>query len=50
MKGCLRKRGLYVREARIMVQDRREGLGFVRRNAWGVAREIKSDLKEMPKL
>ena len=35
IKGCLRKRGLYVRQAWRMVQDRGEW-GFVRGNAWGV--------------
>ena len=34
---CLRKRGLDVRQARRMVQDRSEWRGFVRGNAWGVA-------------
>ena len=37
MKGCLRKRGLDVRQARKIVQDRSEWGGFVRGNAWGVA-------------
>ena len=37
-KDCLRKRGLDVKQARRMVQDRCEWLWFVRRNAWGVAR------------
>ena len=38
VKECLRKRGLDVRQTRRMVQDRGEWWGFVRRNAWGVAR------------
>ena len=38
VKECLRKRGLDVGEARRMVQNRSEWRGFVRRNAWGVAR------------
>ena len=38
VKECFRKRGLDVRQARRMVQDRREWLGFVRRNAWGINR------------
>ena len=36
-KECLKKRGLDVRQARRMVQDRNEWRGFVRGNAWGVA-------------
>ena len=38
MKECLKKRGLDVRQARKMVQFRDEWRGFVRRNAWDVAR------------
>ena len=38
MKDCLRKRGLVVRQARRMVQDRSEWQGFVRGNTWGIAR------------
>ena len=38
LKECLRKRGLYVRQARRMVQDRSEWWGFVRGNAWGITR------------
>ena len=38
VKECLRKRGLDVRQTRRMVQDRSEWRGFVRGNAWGVAR------------
>ena len=34
---CLRKRGLNVRQARKMVQDRSEWQGFVMENACGVA-------------
>ena len=34
MKECLKKRGLDVRQARRMVQDRSEWWGFVRGNAW----------------
>ena len=37
VKECLRKRGLDIRKARRMVQDRREWRGFVRGSAWGVA-------------
>ena len=37
VKECLKKRGLDIRQARKMVQDRREWQGFVRGNAWGVA-------------
>ena len=38
VKECLRKRGLDVRQARRMVQDRSEWRGFVSGNAWSVAR------------
>ena len=38
VKECLEKRGLDVRQARRMVHDRSVWRGFVRRNAWGVAR------------
>ena len=38
VKECLRKRGLDVRQARRMIQDRNEWRGFVRGNAWGIAR------------
>ena len=38
INDCLRKRGLDVRQARRMVQDRSEWRGFVRWNAWDVAR------------
>ena len=34
LKECLKKRGLDVRQARRMVQDRIEWRGFVRVNAW----------------
>ena len=37
MKECIKKRGLDVRQARRMVQDRNEWLGFVRGNALGIA-------------
>ena len=37
MKDCLRKRGLDVRQARKMVQDRSEWQRFVKGNAWGIA-------------
>ena len=37
VKECLRKRGLDVRQARRMVQDRSEWRRFVRGNAWDVA-------------
>ena len=36
VKNSLRERGLDVRQARIMVQDRSEWWEFMRRNAWGV--------------
>ena len=35
---CLKKRGLDVRQARRMVQNRSEWRGFVRGHAWSVAR------------
>ena len=38
MKECLKKRGVDVRQARRMVQDRSGWRGFVRGNVWGVAR------------
>ena len=38
VKGCLKKRGLDVRQARRIVQDRSEWCGFVRGNAFDVAR------------
>ena len=38
VKECLKKKGLDVRQARRMVQDRSESRGFVRGNAWGVPR------------
>ena len=37
MKDCFRIRGVDVRQARRMVQDRRQWQVFVRVNAWGVA-------------
>ena len=40
MKEYLRKIGLDVRQARIIVQDKNEWQGFVRRNAWGVVQEM----------
>ena len=38
VKECLRKSGLDKGQARRMVQDRTERRGFIRGNAWGVAR------------
>ena len=38
MKECLRKRGLDIRQAKRIEQDRSECLGFVMGNAWDVAR------------
>ena len=40
MKEYLRKRGLDVRQATRIVQDRSEWREFVMGNAWGVAREM----------
>ena len=39
LKDLLRKRGLNVRQARRLVQDRSEWREFVRGNTWGIARE-----------
>ena len=50
MKDCLRKRGLDVRQATRKVRDMSEWWGFVRGNAWGVARGMNPDLDEMPEL
>ena len=41
VKECLRKRGLDVRQARRMVQDRNNWQGFVRGNAWGISHGMK---------
>ena len=38
VKECLKNRGLDIRQARRMVQDRSEWWGFLRGNAWGIAR------------
>ena len=48
MKECLKKRGLDVRQARRMVQDRSEWWGFVMGNAWGVTRGMNPDLYKIP--
>ena len=40
MKDCLKKRGLDIRQARRMVQNRSEWWRFVRGNVWGVARVV----------
>ena len=37
VKDCLKKRGLDVSQARIMVHNRSVWRGFVNGNAWGVA-------------
>ena len=42
VKECLRKRRLDVRQARRIVQNRSEWRGFVRGNAWYVARGMNS--------
>ena len=42
LKDCLRKRGLEVRQARRVVQDRSEWQGFVRGNALGIAQGMKA--------
>ena len=41
VKNCLKKRGLDVRQAKIMVHDRSIWPGFVKVNVWGVARGMK---------
>ena len=41
MKECLKKRGLDVRQAKRMVQDKSEWWGFVRGNVRGVVLGIK---------
>ena len=38
VKECLKKRGLEIRQARRMVQDKSEWRRFVRGNAWSVPR------------
>ena len=40
VKDCLKKRGLDFRQARRMVHDRNLWKGFVKGNAWSVARRI----------
>ena len=40
VKECLKKRGLDIRQARRMAQDRNEWQVFVRGDAWGVARRM----------
>ena len=40
MKDCLKNRGLDVKQARRMVQDRSKWWGFVRGNPWGVVRRM----------
>ena len=40
VKESLRKRGLNVREARTMVQDRSERQRFMKGSVWGVARRM----------
>ena len=50
VKECLKKRGLGIRQARRIIQDKSEWWGFVRGNAWGVARGETPDLEEMPQL
>ena len=42
VKDCLKKRGLYVRQARIMSHNKGVWRGFVGRNAWGVVRGMHS--------
>ena len=41
MNDSFKKSGLDVRQARRMVHDRSLWRGFIRGNAWGVAREMK---------
>ena len=40
VKGCLKKRGLNVRQARRMVHNRSIWRGIFEGNAWGVARRM----------
>ena len=40
VKDCLKKRGLDVREASRIVDDRSVQQGFVRRNVWSIARRM----------
>ena len=40
MKECLKKMWVDVKQARRMVQDRNDRRGFLRGNAWGIAREM----------
>ena len=40
MKDFLRERGLDVRQARRMVEDRSEWQGYVRGDAWGAAERM----------
>ena len=40
VKDCLKDRGLDVRQARRMVQDRNKWWGFMKGNAWSVPRGI----------
>ena len=40
VQECLKKRGLDVKETRRMVHDRSVWRGFVRGNAWGLARRM----------
>ena len=40
VKECLKKRGLDVKETRRMVHNRSVWRGFVRGNAWGLARRM----------
>ena len=47
VKDCLKKRGLDVRQARRMLDDRIVWRGFVRGNAWGVARGMNPWLCEL---
>ena len=42
VEECLKKRGLDVRQAKRMLQDRSEWWGFVRGNAWGVVNGMNS--------
>ena len=40
VKDCLKKRGLYFKQARRMVRDRNVWWVFVKGNVWGIARGI----------
>ena len=46
----MKKRGLDIKQTRRMVHDRSKWQGFVRGNAWGIARVMNPRLDETPQL